>query len=178
MHRIAPLLFGLLATSLAACQLDTAGATAELGGDPIAACPVPAQGAIAGHEADFYRCAEDTAACGPDGYLVGYGAKYAERFYRHTRPWMSRAGQRWIDEVLVCLQETLRDRIDATTSCADIRTIAYDSHPACYVDAGFCRLPWGDWFAVLATVDGLDWLSRDAQRQVVVTARTCLAGGW
>jgi hypothetical protein len=173
MHRIACLLFGV---AIAGCQFETATDTAlgELAGDPIAACPVPAPGAIAGHEADFYLCAEETAACGPDGYLVGYGAKYAQRFYRYTRPWMSRAGKQWIDDVLVCLQETLRDRIDAGTSCADIQTIAYDSHPDCYVEAGFCSLPWSDWLAVVATVDGADWLSRDAQRQVTVTARTCL----
>lgn len=175
MHRIACLAFGL---GLAACHLDADTDAAELGGDPIAACPVPARDAIAGHEADFYRCVEATAACGPDGYPVGYGAKYAERFYRHTRPWMSRAGQQWIDEVLVCLQETLRDGIDASTSCADIRAVAFDSHPACYVEAGFCRLPWSDWFAVLATVDGVEWLARDAQRQVVQTARACLSGAW
>jgi hypothetical protein len=171
MQRIACLLFGV---TIAGCQFETATEAAELTGDPIAACPVPAAGAIADHEADFYICAEETAECGPDGYLVGYGAKYAERFYRYTRPWMSRAGKQWIDDVLVCLQETLRDRIDAETSCADIRTIAFDSHPDCYVEAGFCRLPWSDWLAVVATVDGADWLSRDAQRQVVVTARTCL----
>ena len=171
MQRIACLLFGVM---IAGCQFETATEAAELTGDPIAACPVPAAGAIAGHEADFYVCAEETAECGPDGYLVGYGAKYAERFFRYTRPWMSRAGKQWIDDVLVCLQETLRDRIDAETSCPDIRTIAFDSHPDCYVEAGFCRLPWSDWLAVVATVDGADWLSRDAQRQVVVTARTCL----
>jgi hypothetical protein len=141
----------------------------------FATCPVPeTPAAIAGHESDFYVCAEEIASCGPDSYLVGYGAKYAERFYRQTRPWMSRAGKRWIDDVLVCLQHELRASVGDGASCPAISTTAYDSHPACYVDAGFCRLPWSDWLAVVATVDGVDWLSRDAKRQVLVTASTCL----
>ena len=141
-------------------------------------CPVPAPDAIAGHEADFYRCVEDTAQCGPTGYPLGYGAKYAERFYRQTRPFMSRAGKQWIDDVLVCLQDELRVRIEPTSTCDEIRTTAYDSHPACYVEAGFCRLPWSDWLFVVGTLDGADLFSRDTQRQVLVTASTCLFSGW
>jgi hypothetical protein len=166
----------LLLPLLAACHADLAADEQALT-DPVTSCPVVDAAAIAGHEATFYRCAEETLACGPDGYLLGYGAKYAERFHRRTRPWMSSRGRVWLDATLVCLQVTLRDRIDASTSCDDVRTIAYDSHPACYVDSGFCRLPWSDWFAVLATVDGADWLSRDAQRQVIATAQACLSGG-
>ncbi len=162
--------------ALAACYADVS-ATDQALTDPVQSCPVASPAHIAGNEATFYRCAEDTLACGADGYLLGYGAKYAERFYRRTRPWMSPRGKVWLDATLVCLQVTLRDRIDATTSCEDVRTIAYDSHPDCYVDSGFCSLPWSDWFAVLATVDGIDWLSRDAQRQLIATARACLAGG-
>lgn len=163
----------LLLVALAGCYADVASEEQALV-DPVQSCPVVDAQNIAGHEATFYRCAEETLACGPDGYLIGYGAKYAERFYRRTRPWMSARGKLWLDRTLVCLQVTLRDRIDASMSCEDVRTIAYDSHPECYVDSGFCALPWSDWFAVLGTVDGIDWLSRDAQRQVIATARQCL----
>ncbi len=169
-----PALAAVLLT--AACDVELATTTAELTGDPVVDCPIVDASAIAGHEATFYRCAEDTLACGRDGYLIGYGARYAERFYRSTRPWMSAAGKRWIDATLVCLQDTLRDRIDADSSCADVRTLAFDSHPTCYVDGGFCRLPWSDWLAVLATVDGREWLSQDARRQLTATARACLLG--
>lgn len=165
-----------LAASAPACVTDLAATHQDLEGDPVVACPVVDADAIAGDEAAFYRCAEETLGCGADGYLLGYGTRYAERFYRHTRPWMSARGQRWIDATLVCLQESLRARIDAGTSCADVRTIAFDTHPTCYVDSGFCALPWSDWLAVVATVDGRDWVSRDAQRQVSATARACLFG--
>lgn len=166
----------LLASSLSACTVDVASTSGTLTGDPVVDCPVVDPDAIAGHEATFYRCAEQTLQCGPDGYLLGYGARYAERFFRHTRPWMSPAGQQWIDDTVVCLQQALRDRIDASTSCADVRTEAFDSHPSCYVDGGFCRLPWSDWVAVIVSIDGLDWLSHDAVRQVSATARACLLG--
>jgi hypothetical protein len=173
---LGPIVVAIATCALSACTVEMGVAAHELTGDPVADCPVVDRNAIAGHEATFYRCAEETLHCGPDGYLIGYGARYAERFYRHTRPWMSPAGQRWLDATLVCLQVALRERIDAATSCADVRTLAFDSHPECYVDAGFCHLPPSDWLAVAATVDGRDWLSRDAQRQLTTTASACLFG--
>ncbi len=166
--------------ALSACVTGEAAATGEATDavtDPVKACPIPVVGDIAGHEADFYQCAEPSAdgsnGCGPDGYLIGYGTRYARRFYEVTRPRMSARGQRWIDDVLVCLQRDLRDSIDSTTSCDDIWTTAFDSHPACYVGAGFCTLSPFDIAQVVLTVDAKDWLSRDAARQVVDTAIGC-----
>lgn len=164
----------VVALATSACAPDLGVSAQAVTGDPVTACPIVDPAAIPGHEATFYQCAEQTLACGPDGYLIGYGTRYAERFYRYTRPWMSPAGKRWIDATLVCLQDTLRERIDASTSCDDVRTIAFDSHPECYVDSGFCELPVTDWLAVVATIDGRDWLSRDAARQVAATAHACL----
>ena len=163
----------MIACALGACAVD-AGTTSEpLTGDPIQACPIPAEGDIAGHEAVFYECAEQTAQCGPSGYLIGYGAKYARRFYDVTRARMTARGQQWIDDVLVCLQGELRASIDATTSCDDIRTIAFDSHPACYVEHGFCTLsPW-DIAQVLWSIDLRDLASRESAKQIVTTALDC-----
>ncbi|HTJ45656.1 MAG TPA: hypothetical protein VL463_26320 [Kofleriaceae bacterium] len=170
MKHVAVLLF--LAASACAVETET-GTTEQAVTDPIQSCPIPDEHAIAGHEAVFYTCAEETAHCGPTGYLTGYGAKYATRFYRDTRPRMTSRGQQWIDDVLVCLQTNLRDTIDSTTSCDDIRTIAFDEHPACYVDAGFCTLsPW-DIAQVVWTIDLRDWASRAAAKQVVTTALDC-----
>ena len=164
----------LLLALLAACvDPDLATREEALTDDPVVACPVVDPAAIAGHEATFYQCAEQTLHCGPSGYLVGYGTKYAERFYRKTRPWMSPAGKQWIDDVLVCLQEELHAAIDAQTSCPDVRTIAFDTHPDCYVAAGFCELPFTDWLLVAATLDPWDWFSADALRQVSAVARSC-----
>jgi hypothetical protein len=182
MHYSAAMLRRLLVLSLtavvAACATDDDLAANQLAVvDPVQACPIPATGAIAGHEADFYRCVDGVVAggdgCGGDGYLLGYGARYAERFYQVTRPRMSGRGQRWIDDVLVCLQQELQDSIDADSGCDDIRTIAFDSHPGCYVDAGFCRLPVLDVLQVVWTIDVRDWLGSSAARQAVETAIGC-----
>jgi hypothetical protein len=164
----------LLFVLLAACTTEVSTTSAALSDDPVTSCPVVDPTAIAGHEATFYACAEQTLHCGPSGYLIGYGTKYAERFYRKTRPWMSPAGRQWIDDVLVCLQDELRASIDSETSCPDVRTIAFDTHPDCYVAAGFCDLPFLDWLAVFTTVDATDWFSADALRQVRDVAHSCL----
>ena len=162
----------LVLSACAVDAVDTGTATDPLA-DPIQACPIPDVHAIAGHEGLFYECAEQTAQCGPSGYLLGYGDKYAHRFYQQARPHMTARGQQWIDTVLVCLQRDLRDSIDANTTCDDIRATAFDSHPACYLDAGFCTLsPW-DIAQVVWTIDLRDWASRDAARQVVTTAIGC-----
>ena len=179
LRRLLAVAFALaLAAALAACATDEeVGADQFAVVDPVQACPIPASGAIAGHEADFYRCVDGVVAggvgCGDDGHLLGYGARYAERFYRVTRPRMSARGQRWIDDVLVCLQEELQASIDADSGCDDIRDVAFDSHPGCYVDAGFCRLPVLDVLQVVWTIDVRDWLGSSAARQAVETAIGC-----
>jgi hypothetical protein len=170
----------VLAALLPACAVDDAldGTSAALDVDPVQACPIPdSPAAISGHESDFYRCVDDIvldgAGCGDAGYLLGYGARYAERFYRVTRPRMSARGQHWIDDVLVCLQHELQSGIDAGATCAEIRTTGFDSHPRCYVDSGFCRLPFLDVFHIVTTVDLRDWLGSSAARQAVETALGC-----
>jgi hypothetical protein len=177
----ASLLTVLLAIAAAGCA-DDFGAnldeqTSAIDSDPVKSCPVPQLGDIPGHESVFYTCAEESAdlgrGCGADGYLLGYGSKYAQRFYKQARPRMTVRGQKWIDDVLVCLQHDLRDAIDATTSCDDIWTIAFDSHPSCYTRSGFCTLSPLDVAQVIWTIDAKDWLSRDASRQVLTTALGC-----
>ncbi len=165
--------------TLTACIAEPATGSDQQQADsnPIASCPIADVADIAGNEQRFYLCADNYAdagaGCGADGYLVGYGAKYASRFYNHARPWMTSTGKRWIDNVLVCLQDSLRASIDTTTSCQDIRTIAFDSHPACYVDHGFCTLPFWDILKVVWSIDLSDWASVDAARQLVQTAGDC-----
>jgi hypothetical protein len=145
--------------------------------DPIKRCGAPELSAIAGHEAEFYACAEKWVAggagCGDDGYLLGYGARYAHAFYYDTRPRMSSRGKVWLDKVLVCLQQELRSAISIDASCDDIRRTAFDQHPACYAESGFCTLPLRDILRVPATVSGKDLLSRDGLRQLVGIVPAC-----
>jgi hypothetical protein len=145
--------------------------------DPVKRCAAPTPGNIAGHEADFYECAERWVAggqgCGESGYLLGYGARYARAFYFDTRPRMTSRGKDWLDKVLVCLQHDLREAITLETACDVIRRTAFDQHPHCYAASGFCTLPLRDILQVPATVDGKDLLSKDGLRQIVGMVPAC-----
>lgn len=79
--------------------------------------------------------------CGSNGYPVGYGNKYCSRFLERYDKF-SPAGKKWIDQTLVCLKNALKDSLlnNDKESCTNLKTIAYDSHPKCYVDSGFCKL--------------------------------------
>jgi hypothetical protein len=168
-------LLGVAGTGCAAPAegLESAALTADL----MASCPIPEIDHIAGNEAVFYQCAdqyaEEGVGCSEQGYLLGYGTRYARRFYRETRPKMTAAGQQWIDNVLVCLQRELRDAIDSTTSCDEIWTTAFDQHPGCYLENEICLLPPLDIAKVLLTVDLSDWTSWDAARQAARVALGC-----
>src|SRR5262245_3337106 len=110
MRRLALVVIAALAAP--ACFVEDLATTPSMEeastSDAVQACAIPERDANAGNEAVFYECAEESAdsgaGCGPSGYLIGYGAKYARRFYHDTRPRMSARGQVWIDDVLVCLQ--------------------------------------------------------------------------
>jgi Stanniocalcin family len=174
--------FAALSLLASACASDDFGAdlgdeSFAIAADGVGACPIPQLDDIPAHESVFYECAEQVAdlghGCGEAGYFLGYGRKYSQRFYKEARPRMSARGKQWIDEVLVCLQHDLREAIDETTSCEEIWNTAFDSHPACYVKAGFCTLAPLDIAQVIWTVDARDWLSRSAARQVLQTAVDC-----
>jgi hypothetical protein len=145
--------------------------------DPIARCATPSLESIEGREAELYECAERWVdggrGCGEQGYLLGYGARYAREFYFETRPRMSARGKAWLDGVLVCLQHELQDSIGVDSSCDEVRRTAFDQHPGCYVDSGFCTLAFPDLLQIPATIDGRDLLSRDGLRQIASIAPLC-----
>jgi hypothetical protein len=145
--------------------------------DPIARCNTPTLEGIPGHEADLYECAERWVngglGCGQSGYLLGYGARYAHKFYDQTRPRMSQRGKAWLDQVLVCLQHDLRGAIGVSSTCDEVRAIAFDQHPGCYVESGFCTLSIPDLLQVPGTIDGKDLFSQDGLRQVVGIVPMC-----
>jgi hypothetical protein len=145
--------------------------------DPIARCAAPTLDAVQGHEAELYECAERWVnhgqGCGASGYLLGYGARYARKFYFQTRPRMSTHGKDWLDHVLVCLQHDLREAIGVGSSCDEVRRTAFDQHPGCYVESGFCTLSIPDLIQVPATIDGKDLFSQDGVRQLFSIAPLC-----
>ena len=108
----------------------------------------------------FYAdCLESRYHCGPDGYPIGYGQKFCEK-YSDSREELSAQGQKWMLDVMQCLQRTLV--LEATGSvagvtCDSIEKKAFASHARCYVDNGLYGLPWTDWLAIVHIV-GIDTL--------------------
>lgn len=120
---------------------------------------------------DYYLCreAERAQPCGADGYYVGFGHNYCDRFSELTAPRLSPAGQQWIADVRACLQLALED-VPHDLECDALRDHAYATHPACYVETGFCQLPITDLWTVLNTVELQDL----GFRQPLMTGVSCL----
>jgi hypothetical protein len=128
----------------------------------------------------FYQtCLEDEYSCGPDGYPMGYGYKYCEKFLEYLNEF-SDSGKLWIQKTLVCLKQTLLPLAgDPATTCQEIHDTAFDSHPKCYALNGFCEL-FFDPVHILENVKGLlqvyeikDLSQPISIKQMVETAGLC-----
>lgn len=108
----------------------------------------------------WYSCVDqrvqDGEGCGADGYLLGFGGKYAERYMVDVRPELSEAGQAFLDGVLVCLQEGLAAGMSDDPTCAEIETAGFGAHAPCYAANGFCDLPIEDVARIAAAIDAED----------------------
>ena len=106
------------------------------------ACPNPAAEAAVPSDCAFYTdCLESTFMCGPDGYPLGYGDKYCERFL-DNKHYFTEEGQAWIDGTLVCLKEALVETVEEPDGidCEQVKKTAFASHVDCYINNGFCEL--------------------------------------
>lgn len=121
----------------------------------------------------FYRCKElerGEEACGDSGYYEGFVGPYCERFTELTRPTLSPAGQQWIDDVRACLQESMVE-VGSNVSCPEVKRRGYAAHPGCYVETGFCELPFADIWNIFRTVD-----PRDLGLEPFTTGFRCVFG--
>lgn len=122
----------------------------------------------------FYQdCMEATVTCGGNGYAVGYGTKYCNKYVSRLSLFSS-PGQNWIYKVMNCLQKSMISPLqDFNNDCTTLRNIAFDSHPACYVDSGVCVLPWEDYYFIFTTVmDNI--LTKESFIQAFKTTESCL----
>ncbi|RPA80454.1 hypothetical protein BJ508DRAFT_195319, partial [Ascobolus immersus RN42] len=103
----------------------------------------------------FYNtCLESKYKCGSSGYPLGYGKKYCDAFSAN-RSKFSKAGQKWVDSTMECLQVFLVPHTSGST-CKKIKDTAFKSHSDCYIYNGICDLSWGDLWQVFQTVDFAD----------------------
>lgn len=121
---------------------------------------------------DFYElCLEEQVTeCGDSGYARSYGRLYCERFDRVE---LSEEGELWSLNTRLCLQEALVPLVDESPTCQFIENFAFDTHPSCYADSGFCSLPFSDWIKISATILPRDLLAVTSITQAIVVVAEC-----
>lgn len=128
----------------------------------------------------FYaNCLEPRYQCGPEGYPIGYGQNYCQKF-SDNRTLFDATGTQWMINTMHCLQLALvGNAIDATPPAVDCQALkdqAFASHSGCYTSNGFCALGVQAWAAVLEIVDIKTLFSSwDAFKATVETAEDCAA---
>ena len=124
----------------------------------------------------FYaNCLESRYHCGPNGYPIGYGQTFCEKFVEN-RMLLDARGQTWMVNTMHCLQTSLvPDAIDSNaTTCPTLKTRAFGTHARCYVSNGLCSLGILNWEAIVEIV-GIKTLfaSWDALKATAEAAGDC-----
>lgn len=128
----------------------------------------------------FYAsCLEIAYPCGENGYALGYGDRYCNKF-RQLDGKLSPKGIAWRDSTMLCLQRSLVPffaKKRTPENCEAITDFAFASHSFCYTQPGasICALdPFGDLPVVFKTIESDDILSRRGAEQTLKVVRTCL----
>ena len=141
-------------------------------------CSNPVRG-----QCSFYEdCLETRYHCGADGYPLGYGKKYCNKFNAASDQF-SQKGQIWMLDTMECLQRLLVPEAtgpeemgkQGTSPCDELRKKAFESHAECYVQNGVCTLSVKDWIEIVEVV-GLKTLfgNWEALKEVLKTVAGCL----
>jgi hypothetical protein len=123
----------------------------------------------------FYKCLEGIYKCGENGYILDSLASTCRAFYYDTRPKMSTKGRIWVDNTLVCFQESILTLISTNSTCADVEAAAFTVGVPCFETNGFCELSLRDKLAAFRTSRPLESLrSRQGRQSAVDFLRMCL----
>lgn len=119
------------------------------------------------------NCMEAKVPFGVDGYALHYGMHYCTKFVHQINSFSSE-GQTWIYLTMNCLQKALVSALrNCEKNCKTMETLAFDSHPPCYVNSGVCDLPVMDWVSltpiILSTV-----FSKDGFVQALKAGSQCI----
>jgi hypothetical protein len=140
-------------------------------------CPLSTAAHPLENPGGFYRCVEGLInqgnGCGEDGYLLGYAAKYAERYMWEIYPTLNTEGQRFLDLNLVCLQTVFRDTVEDTWSCERVAEFGFQSHAACYLSSGICELSLSNRLTILMAVDTEDLNQPGQEEAFAAVAAGC-----
>ena len=83
-------------------------------------------------------------------------------------------GQSWVTSVFRCLQKQsfLKSETSANRTCDQIQSDAYDSHPDCYSQAGFCELKISEKIKIFQLIKN-EILSADTIKQAGLLLEKC-----
>eukprot|EP01112_Ceratiomyxa_fruticulosa_P018856 TRINITY_DN608_c0_g1_i1.p1 TRINITY_DN608_c0_g1~~TRINITY_DN608_c0_g1_i1.p1 ORF type:complete len:350 (+),score=43.75 TRINITY_DN608_c0_g1_i1:76-1050(+) len=128
----------------------------------------------------YSNCLESTLPCGYQGYAIGYGFKYCSRF-RNSVSSFNSFGQQWVNATLSCLQNALVPTYLNTSlpSCDDIMNTAFNTHPTCYLESGFCQMIKSiqNMHALWNIYSLKDFLSIRAWKQILDVIEGCAEDG-
>ncbi|MCB9091950.1 MAG: hypothetical protein H6620_05270 [Halobacteriovoraceae bacterium] len=104
-------------------------------------------------------------------YFVKYGYKYCSTF--ENKNWED-GRSKWVTKTRDCLQDFIRK--NKNMSCSDLENSAFDSHPGCYKEAGFCSLKTKWKASIVWTALDLDILLKPGKsiRQAFVLLGKCI----
>ena len=128
----------------------------------------------------YTNCLDQKYPCGDKGYAIDYGFKYCSKFNENISKFNAQ-GQEWVRNTMDCLKSTLAKEIVPyfDKNCDIIRKTAFDSHPPCYIQNGFCELftdvtNYPTLFSAFYTIfDIKDFFSSEAGKQVFQTIFKC-----
>ncbi len=129
---------------------------------------------------EFYVKLENERQCQvadePSDYLIAYGLKYCSRYLTQSEHWHG-ALKEWALNTLVCLKTQLFEHESEAETCSELESLAFDSHPFCYVDNGFCELATKDKITILRHLSCLDLMLKPSRSlvQAIALIENCTA---
>lgn len=123
----------------------------------------------------YIGCLQAKLGCSLDGYPFSYGFKYCTRFMKALDTFTPE-GKKWVQGVLLCLQQALVPALNSNATCDQILDIAFASHPHCYTTTqpNICQVGLSNAKALFHVYQFVpDFMSWRAIKQVISVAMTC-----
>ncbi len=147
----------------------------------------------------FYTCAaleaKEILGCeyNQNNYFHDFGHKYCLRFTDKTYPSLSSTGKKWMNQVLLCLQDSLKKgcaQDGRCRSCDSLRSWAYASHTPCYAGLdplsgkklskrlSICEISFLDQLKILGTIEKKEYSKPEISQQFNQIVSLCAEIMW
>lgn len=88
-------------------------------------------------------------------YLAIYGYKYCSRFLQVRDAWPNKL-KTWAESTTRCLQDMLINNNERIKPCDQLESFAFDSHPICYKQYGYCDFTIDELRIIIKVLDETD----------------------